>query len=131
MTGTATLDRMAERKVTNRRQLAGKIAQDERLRMHLKQDDAAQAWNITRGTLSRVESGSDLAGSGAYRNVEGGLGLPRHFFTYVIDGDRERIARLPDLDEGLRHYVLEALDDLAEANPGRRSSDRAERRRQA
>lgn len=124
MSCSATLERVAEREVTTTRQLAGKIAQDERLRMHLRQDRAAELWNITRGTLSRVESGSELAGPGAYRNVEGGLGLPRHFFSYVIDGDRERIKRLPGLDDDLRHYVLESLDDLADEPPRRRSSDR-------
>lgn len=123
MSSSATLERVAEREITTTRKLAGKIAQDERLRMHLRQDRAAELWNITRGTLSRVESGSDLAGPGAYRNVEGGLGLPRHFFSYVIDGDRERIARLPGLDDDLRHYVIEALEDLR-STPKRRASDR-------
>lgn len=121
--------------MTTTRQLAGAIIRDERARAHLSMQAAADAWGIGKATIQRLESGAEdqAVSDPVYRQVEFALGVPRHFFAYVIGADRERIKRLPGRDvdpinglhEDLRHYVLEALEDLS-ANPGhphRRAGD--------
>jgi transcriptional regulator with XRE-family HTH domain len=121
--------------MTTTRQLAGAIIRDERARAHLSMQAAADMWGIGKATIQRLESGAAVqaVGDPVYRTAEAALGLPRHFFTYVLADDRERIKRLPGRDvdpinglhEDLRHYVIEALEDLA-TNPGhphRRASD--------
>lgn len=126
MSRCATLIRMATRTT---RQLAGEIIRDERVRAHLSQDEAAEQWGLSRGTIARIEVGKETVADLTFRNIEGGLGLPRYFFRHVINGDRERIKRLPSrlddpisgLQEDVRHMVLDALEDLG--TPLRRATD--------
>lgn len=118
--------------MTTTRQLAGAIIRDERARAHLSMQAAADAWSLGKATIQRLETGDDeqKVGDPVFRRLEASLGVPRHFFAYVIAADRERIRRLPGRDvdpinglhEDLRHYVLEALEDLGD--PHRRASDR-------
>jgi hypothetical protein len=119
MTTAATLLPMA---VQTTRQLAGAIVADERSRHRLSQVRAAQLWGLGRPTLARLELGHDVSDR-SYRHVEGALNLPRHFLAFVIAGDRERISKLPGLDEDLRQFVLYELEILG-APPKRRASDR-------
>lgn len=108
--------------VTTTRQLAGAVIRDERSRLRLSQVRAAELWGISRPTLARLELGHDVSDA-SYRYVEGALNLPRHFFAFVLAGDRDRIEKLPGLDEDLRQYVLYELEVLM-ARPRRRASDR-------
>lgn len=116
---SATLLRMAARTT---RELAGAIVRDERARRGLNQAKAAEAWSLAAITLTRLESGVATIKATTLRQVEGGLELPSHFLDYVVEGDVERLRRIPGLREDLRHYVIESLEDI-ESPPRRRATD--------
>jgi transcriptional regulator with XRE-family HTH domain len=117
MRHSATLIRVT---IMTRRQLAGSVIRDERERAHMKQDDAMENFGISRVTLARAEAGSESISGGSLRAIEGGLGLPTRFLTYVIDGDVDKIKRLPSrnadsisgIREDLRQYVIEVLGEI-------------------
>lgn len=118
----------------NTHQLAGAVIRDERARRRLTQDDLAELSKVSRPTISRAEGGTASVEALTLRALEGALGLPLRFLTYVIDGDGERIKRLPTqvddpvsgLRSDLRQYVIEALEDI-QVPRNRRVTDRRRR----
>jgi plasmid maintenance system antidote protein VapI len=98
----------------NTRQIAGSIVRDELARQGLKQEKAAQRMGVARSTLSRVIDGAESVRPETLRAVEGLLGFPRHYLSFVVDGDTQRVARLKDMDADLRRHTLDALEEAVQ-----------------
>lgn len=115
------------------RQFAGNLLMEEiaRLPGKRKLEQVLEVSGLSRSTIYNVRDGANAVRADTYWALAGALGLPTHFFEYVIDCDMERIKRLPGrsvdpvsgLREDLRQYVLETLESL-QAPPQRRAGDR-------
>jgi hypothetical protein len=70
---------------------------------------------VARSTLSRVIDGAESVRPETLRAVEGLLGFPRHYLSFVVDGDTQRVARLTDMDADLRRHTLDALEEAVQA----------------
>jgi transcriptional regulator with XRE-family HTH domain len=114
------------------RQFAGNLLMEEiaRLPGKRKLEQVLELAGLSRSTIYNVRDGADNLRPDTYWALAGALGLPTHFFEYVIAGDIERIKRLPGravdpvsgLREDLRQYVLETLASL-EVPRNRRGDD--------
>jgi hypothetical protein len=95
----------------NRLQIVAKIVRDgiEDHVPRLTITKAADEWDISRSTLSRILAGDDMNPT-FWRICEIGLDLPRRLLRSVADGNVEAIREMEDLDPYLRSTVLAALE---------------------
>lgn len=94
----------------NYRRAAGVVVRDEIARRGLKQDEAAEAAQVARSTLSRVIAGDPTVRPATFRAVEAALRLPRWFLDHVAAGDRAWVeASVTDPD--LQRYTLDVMDE--------------------
>ena len=96
----------------NRRGLIGKIVRDQISRAGMTVKEASALCNVAPATMNRVLAGDPHVTDVSLRSIEGGFIWPLRLFTYILDGDMEKIRRLewiqprPDL-------VQFVLDELA------------------
>jgi hypothetical protein len=96
----------------NRRGLIGKIVRDQISREGMTVKEASAQCKLAPATMNRVLAGDPKVTDVSLRQIEGGFGWPLRFFTYILDGDSEKIRRQewvnprPDL-------VQYTLDELA------------------
>lgn len=111
MTVTDTLWLMSTQRMTTR-QVAGSIVRDEMARQGLRQERTAELAKMSRSTLSRVLEGADNVQDVTFRQVEGVLGMPRRFLTFIVDADVTRIAAIEGMDADLKRHALDVLSGM-------------------
>lgn len=99
------------------RQFAGVVVRDEIARQRLGSALAAETIQVSTSTLYRVINGSETVTDYVLRQVEGGLGLPRHLLSAIIALDTKAVEAMP-MDEDLRRYVVTGLIDIKTDPPG-------------
>ena len=90
------------------RQLVGSIVRDEIARQRLTRVEAAERISISPSTLDRVINADPRVTDLVLRQIEGGLGLPIHLLSLVIEGNERRIQGLV-MDPNLREHILASL----------------------
>lgn len=94
------------------RKIAGNIVREELARHALRQEVAADRAGMAKSTLSKVLAG-EVVQDLTLRQIEGLLGLPRRFLSYVIAADVDSIGAI-ESDPDLRRLALAALSDPGE-----------------
>jgi ribosome-binding protein aMBF1 (putative translation factor) len=97
-----------------RRELAGKIVEDEYARQGMTREQAAERMKMSPSTPDRIRDGDVRVQGPKLRSVEGLLNLSDNLLTHIIEGDLGAIDAIGDTEmrQGMRRAIMTGLANV-------------------